>query len=73
MAGNPRFDVLLTDGLVQVDGADAYAPDGQLTTFYRCGEGRETIDVWATRIASFRTVDVLRVMRIDAPAHVRVA
>jgi hypothetical protein len=73
MAALPRYDVLLADGLVQVTGADAYAPDGQLTTFYRCRDGRDTVDVWATRVASFRTTDVLRILRIDPADHIRVA
>jgi hypothetical protein len=74
MAALLHFEVLLTDGLIEVDGADAYAPDGQMTTFYRCRDGRETIDVWATRIASFRTADILRVRRVeDAVPTVRVA
>jgi hypothetical protein len=73
MAAPLHFEILLTDGLIEVDGADAYAPDGQMTTFYRCREGRDTIDVWATRIASFRTADILRIRRVDARAAVRVA
>lgn len=73
MAAPLRYEVLLTDGLVEVDGADAYAPDGQMTTFYRCRDGRGTIDVWATRVASFRTADILRIHRVEAPAAVLVA
>lgn len=73
MAAPLHFEILLTDGLIEVEGADAYAPDGQMTTFYRCREGRDTIDVWATRIASFRTADILRIRRVDARAAVRVA
>lgn len=73
MAAPLRYEVLLTDDTVEVGGADAYAPDGQMTTFYRCRDGRETIDVWATRVASFRTADILRVRRVEAPAAVRVA
>lgn len=73
MAALLRFEILLTDGLVEIDGADAYAPDGQMTTFYRCRDGRETIDVWATRIGSFRTTDILRIRRVEAPGAMRVA
>lgn len=73
MAAPLCYEVLLTDGLSQVEGADAYAPDGQMTTFYRCREGRETIDVWATRIASFRTADILRIRRVEAAVPARVA
>ena len=73
MAANLHYDVLLADGLVQVTGADAYAPDGQLTTFYRCRDGRETVDVWATRVASFRTADILRILRVEPLDQIRVA
>jgi len=73
MAAPLHYEVLLTDGLIEVDGADAYAPDGQLTTFYRCRDGKDTIDVWATRIASFRTADILRIRRVEHLAPVRVA
>lgn len=65
MAFNVRYLVTVSDGTVEVDGADAYAPDGALTTFYRCREERSTIDSWATRIASFRTSDILRIVRLD--------
>lgn len=73
MAAPLRYDVLLTDGLVEIDGANAYGPDGQMTTFYRCRDDRETIDAWATRVASFRTADIRRVIRVEPSAHVRVA
>lgn len=67
MAANLHYEVLLADGLVEVEGADAYAPDGQLTTFYRCRDGRDVIDVWATRVASFRTADIVRILRVEGP------
>jgi hypothetical protein len=37
-----------------------------MTTFFRRGHGREVIDSWSTRIASFRTADLLAVRRCDA-------
>jgi hypothetical protein len=70
MAANLHYEILLADGLVVVDGADAYAPDGQMTTFFRCRDGRDAIDVWATRIASFRTADIVRILRVESPAPV---
>ena len=74
MAANVRYEVTLTDGVVELDGADAYAPDGCMTTFYRCRDDREAIDSWATRIASFRTTDIVRILRVEAPpVAVRVA
>jgi hypothetical protein len=74
MAGNVSYEVTLADGTIEVRGADAYAPDGRMTTFYRCRDDREAIDAWATRIASFRTADIVRILRVDhAPGVVRVA
>jgi hypothetical protein len=63
----PTFEVMLRDRSVEtVDGADAYQQEGPMTTFFRRGDGREVIDSWSTRIASFRTVDLLAVRRGDA-------
>jgi hypothetical protein len=73
MAEHVRYEVTVGDGVVEVDGADAYAPDGAMTTFFRCRDGRHTIDSWATRVASFRTADVRRIVRIEAPAAAWVA
>ena len=64
----PTFEVTLRDRSVDiVDGADAYQQEGPMTTFFRRGHGREVIDSWSTRIASFRTADLLAVRRCDAP------
>ena len=68
-----RYQVTVATGTVEVDGADAYAPDGALTTFYRCRDGRHVIDAWATRVASFRTADILRIVRVDAVSRALVA
>jgi hypothetical protein len=60
----PTFEVTLRDGTVEVvDGADAYQQEGPMTTFFRRGEGREVIDSWSTRMASFRTADLLAIRR----------
>ncbi len=63
----PTFEVMLRDRSVEtVDGADAYQQEGPMTTFFRRGRGREVIDSWSTRIASFHTADLLAVRRRDA-------
>jgi hypothetical protein len=63
----PTFEVMLRDRSVEtVDGADAYQQEGPMTTFFRRGDGREVIDSWSTRIASFRTADLLAVRRCEA-------
>jgi len=70
----PTFDVTLRDRTVErVDGADAYQQEGPMTTFFRRGDGRDVIDSWSTRMASFRTADLLAVRRRDPaePATLR--
>ena len=63
----PTFEVMLRDRSVEtVAGADSYQQEGPMTTFFRRGNGREVIDSWSTRIASFRTVDLLAVRRCEA-------
>jgi hypothetical protein len=63
----PTFEVMMQDrSLELVDGADAYQQEGPMTTFFRRGEGRDVIDSWSTRVASFRTADLLVVRRRDA-------
>ena len=62
----PTFEVTMRDGAVQsVDGADAYQQEGPMTTFFRRGEGRDVIDSWSTRVASYRTADLLVVRRCE--------
>ena len=36
-----------------------------MTTFFRTGSGRQVVDTWSTRVASFRTADVLSIFRIE--------
>ena len=65
----PTFQVILRDGAVEtVDGADAYQQEGPMTTFFRRGDGRDVIDSWSTRMASFRTADLLAVRRQESLA-----
>ncbi|HZA78618.1 MAG TPA: hypothetical protein VE623_19740 [Acidimicrobiales bacterium] len=65
----PTFEVILRDRTVEtVERADAYQQEGPMTTFFRRGDGREVIDSWSTRVASFRTADLLAVRRHEATA-----
>lgn len=58
------YEVTLTDRTTEwIDGADAYQQEGQMTTFFRRDDGREVVDSWSTRIASFRTSEVLIIRR----------
>jgi hypothetical protein len=60
----PTFEVTLRDRSAEVvAGADAYQQEGPMTTFFRRGDGRDVIDSWSVRIASFRTADLLSVRR----------
>ncbi|HVM02132.1 MAG TPA: hypothetical protein VM263_05615 [Acidimicrobiales bacterium] len=61
------FEVKLNDGTTEViEGADAYRPDGQLTSFFAFGDGRSTIDSWSVRVASIRTTEIVAVRRRTA-------
>lgn len=64
----PHFEVTLHDCSVDViEGADAYQQEGPMTTFFRCGDGREAIDSWSVRIASLRTADIVAIHRREQP------
>jgi len=68
-AGPVAFLVTLRDGVEElVEGADAYQQEQSMTTFFRT-DGRQTVDCWSVRMASFRTDHILAVRRLDpAPA-----
>ena len=60
----PTYHVTLKDHTVEVvDGADAYQQEGQMTTFFATREGGGVVDSWSTRLASFRTSEILIVRR----------
>lgn len=50
-----------------VEGADTYAPEGALTTFFATRGGRGMVDSWAERVASFRTAGITSIERLDTP------
>jgi hypothetical protein len=63
------YEVTLRGEAVEViDGADAYQQEGQMTTFFQHGSGRRVLDAWSTRIASYRTSEILKIRRVDAHA-----
>ncbi|MDY7106086.1 MAG: hypothetical protein S0880_33300 [Actinomycetota bacterium] len=72
----PCHEVTLLDQRVElVHGADAYQPEGHMTTFFRTDGERAVVDAWSTRVASFRTAEILMIRRTDraveaAPGHV---
>lgn len=60
------FELVLADGSTQVvDGADAYQQEQSMTTFFRTDRGRQTVDSWSVRVASFRTDAILAIRRRD--------
>ena len=60
------FEVTLCDRTREmIEGADAYRQEGQMTTFFRHADGHEVVDCWSTRIASFRTSEILIIRRRD--------
>jgi hypothetical protein len=62
------YEVTMRDRSVErVSEADAYQQEGQMTTFFRTAGGR-AVDSWSTRMASFRTSEILIIRRDDAPA-----
>ena len=73
----PMFEVTLKDRTVErVDGADAYQQEGQMTTFFRTASQRAMVDTWSTRIASFRTSEIVIIRRVEtceAPLALRSA
>lgn len=61
------FQITLKDrSMEEIDGADAYQQEGQMTTFFRTASGRDVLDTWATRVASFRTSEVVIIRRLES-------
>lgn len=57
------YEIVLTDEDHEViAGADGYAPEGPLTTFFAADNGR--LSPWAVRLASYRTDRILRIRRV---------
>lgn len=60
---------LASGEIATVRGANAYQPEGPMTTFFATGSSRGTIDSWSVRVASYRTGDIVSIQRVDALAH----
>ena len=60
------FEIILGDEqpprIVQ---ADAYQQEGPLTTFFASEASHTRLDSWSTRLASFRSAEVVMIRRID--------
>ncbi|MDQ6837173.1 MAG: hypothetical protein M3137_02210 [Actinomycetota bacterium] len=58
------FEVtLINDSVECVDGADSYAMEGPLTTFYGAERPRP-LDCWSIKVASYRTERIARIRRL---------
>lgn len=58
------FEVVLRDEVVeQIEGADGYAQEGPLTTFFDNGERSGGLGCWSVKLASYRTGDIVRIRR----------
>jgi hypothetical protein len=63
------YEVTISDGKTEVVvGANTYQQEGQLTTFFATDPGRVVVDCWSTRLASYRTTEILRIRRLDIRA-----
>ena len=56
----------------EIHDVDAYQQEGQMTTFFRTGSDRQVVDTWSTRMASFRTSEIIAIRRLE-PVAVPVA
>lgn len=65
------FEVTLKDRTIEVvEHADAYQQEGPMTTFFATASDRQVVDCWSTRLASFRTSEILIVRRLTgAPSR----
>ena len=52
----------------EIDDVDAYQQEGQMTTFFRTGSDRQVVDTWSTRMASFRTSEIIAIRRLESAA-----
>jgi hypothetical protein len=69
-----RYRVTLMDrSTEEIDDVDAYQQEGQMTTFFRTGSDRQVVDTWSTRMASFRTSEIVAIRRLDPAVAATVA
>ena len=58
------FELIFVDCRAEVvSGVDNYEQEGPMTTFFQ-SEGRNYMDSWSLRIASYSTVDLTSVRRV---------
>lgn len=65
------YQITLKDRSTElIDSADAYQQEGQMTTFFRTASGRNVVDTWSTRVASFRTSELVAIRRVECEVAV---
>jgi hypothetical protein len=63
------YQITLQDQSTErIDEVDAYQQEGQMTTFFQIGSGRQVVDTWSTRVASFRTSEIMAIRRVPGAA-----
>ncbi len=63
------YEVTTRDGAAElIEDADTYCQEGPLTTFFATDPGRQVIDSWSVRLASYRTAEIVRVRRVEGGA-----
>lgn len=62
-----NFTIALSDGTTEQLTCDAYQQEGSLTTFFSADSGRQVIDSWSVRLASYRTNDIVSIRRDGSP------
>jgi hypothetical protein len=68
------YRITLKDRTVEdVAEVDAYQQEGPMTTFFRNGSGRQVVDTWSTRMASFKTSEIIAIRRIEDRASLAAA
>ena len=66
----PSYEVTLRDNTVEmIDDTDAYQQEGTMTTFFRTAAGRQMIDSWSVRVASYRTTEIMAIRRHEDVAE----
>lgn len=64
------YQITLKDQSTErIEEADAYQQEGPMTTFFQTGSGRNVVDTWSTRVASFRTSELIAIRRTPEQAR----
>ena len=63
------YEITLRDRSIElVEGANAFAHDKSMTTFYLTGNARNTVDCWSSALACIRTEEILMIRQLHSAA-----